>query len=218
MEKRGLLSRIGDMTRASPAELAMLAILAAVAVGGSFTVYLRTSRRPPEGRPTVLESRAAVPEPSPSPLPIVVHVAGMVVSPGVYELAQGSRVNDALAVAGGALPGADLEILNLAALLSDGERIFISRPGQAASSGPRAPPGAPAGPGATSAGGPPGKLNLNTASAAELDGLPGVGPVLAQRILDFRQKKGRFSSVRQLREVQGVGPKKYEAIKELVTV
>ncbi|MGH2769722.1 MAG: helix-hairpin-helix domain-containing protein [Actinomycetota bacterium] len=191
----------------------MVAILGAAVVGGSTVVYLRTSRpRPDEARPTVRKIPAAALEPSPSPSPLVVHVAGMVASPGVYELAPGSRVTDALAVAGGALPGADLEVLNLAAPVSDGERIFISRPGQASSSDPRAPPaGAPGGR-------PPGKLNLNTASAAELDGLPGVGPVLARRILDFRQKKGRFASIRQLREVQGLGPKKYEAIKDLVTI
>ncbi len=191
----------------------MLAILGAAVVGGSTVVYLRTSRpAAPTGSPTVRRIRAPALELSPSPVPLMVHVAGMVVSPGVYELAQGSRVKDALAAAGGALPGADLEVLNLAAPVNDGERVFVSRPGQVLSSDSRAPPaGAPGG-------SPAGKLNLNTASAAELDSLPGVGPVLAQRILDFRQRKGRFASTRQLREVQGLGPKKYEAIKGLVTV
>jgi competence protein ComEA len=134
----------------------------------------------------------------------MVHVAGAVKSPGVYELPDGSRVTDAVSAAGGAASDADLDALNLAALLTDGLKIYVPKVGEA-------PPQNVAGEGSSI-------VNLNTASAAELEELPGIGPVLAQRIIDFRTKRGRFTSVRQLMEVDGIGPKKFESLEDLVTV
>jgi competence protein ComEA len=141
---------------------------------------------------------------------MVVHVAGRVRNPGVYELAEGSRVTDAIAAAGGPLEGADGNALNLAAPISDGQKITLTKPGEAS-------PPDDAGGGAFGAA-PGGKINLNTATQAQLEELPSVGPVIAQRIIAYRLTKGRFTSVRQLMEVSGVGPKKFESMKDLATV
>jgi competence protein ComEA len=139
---------------------------------------------------------------------VVVDVEGQVARPGVYRLPAGSRVDDALAAAGGVLPGVDLSTLNRAQVLSDGQQIAVAVPG--------APAAAPAGSG--SAGGPGAPINLNTATAEQLDALPGVGPVLAAHIVDWRTQHGRFTSVDQLREVSGIGEAKFADLKSLVTV
>ncbi len=147
---------------------------------------------------------------------IVVHVAGAVTKPGVVELAAGARVIDAIEAVGGALPDGDLDRLNLAAKLADGERVFVGRPGVA-------DPGAGAG-GATagaSTGGaatPGAKVNLNTATQAQLEELPGVGPAFAQAILAERQRRGGFTSVNDLRSVRGIGDKRFADLSPLVTV
>jgi competence protein ComEA len=135
---------------------------------------------------------------------LVVAVAGRVRRPGLVRLPPGSRVADAIEAAGGALPGTDLSYLNLARKLVDGELVLI---------GVTPPPGvAPAGvPGS-------GLLNLNTATLAELDALPGVGPVLAQRIVDYRTKRGGFRAVNDLRQVDGIGESRYAELSKLVTV
>ncbi len=144
---------------------------------------------------------------------LVVHVAGAVVSPGVYRLPNGSRIHDAIGAAGGAIPEADLHRLNLAAPLEDGIRVLVPRPGDAVETSPSAP--------ASSSGGTAssrGKVNLNSASAEELAGLPRVGPVLAQRIVEYRQQHGRFASPEDLDAVPGVGAKMLESLLPLVVV
>jgi competence protein ComEA len=147
---------------------------------------------------------------------LVVAVAGKVRRPGLVRVPAGARVGDAVQAAGGALPGVDVALLNPARKVTDGELILVgvaAPPGQPAAA--PAAPGQPAGPGAPAGGGP---VNLNTATLAQLDALPGVGPVLAQRILDHRDRNGGFRSVGDLRQVDGIGDARYEQLKELVTV
>jgi competence protein ComEA len=120
-------------------------------------------------------------------------------------------VIDALRAAGGPLPGADLQTLNLARKLTDGELVAVGVPGPAPAAG--ADPG-----GAGGAGGPTGPVDLNTATLAELDTLPGVGPVLAQRILDWRTAHGQFASVDQLADVPGIGESRMAQLRDLVRV
>ena len=149
---------------------------------------------------------------------LVVYVSGQVERPGVVRLADPARVTDALEAAGGAKPGADLRALNLARLVADGEQINVPLPGEAP------PPGADAGSsgGSGSAGGSGGsggkgdKVNLNTADATDLQTLSGIGPALAQRILDYRKKNGQFHSIEQLDEVSGIGPAMMERLRDHV--
>ncbi|MER5182111.1 ComEA family DNA-binding protein [Streptomyces sp. NPDC002896] len=145
---------------------------------------------------------------------IVVDVSGKVRNPGIHELPAGSRVADALRAAGGVRPGTDIGGLNRARLLMDGEQVVVGVPPGAAGGGP-AVPGAGAagvGPGAAAAG----PVSLNTATAEQLDTLPGVGPVLAQHIIDYRTQHGGFRSVDELREVNGIGDRRFADLQNLV--
>ncbi|QLQ37355.1 ComEA family DNA-binding protein [Micromonospora robiginosa] len=146
---------------------------------------------------------------------VVVAVAGKVRRPGLVRLPAGARLADAVAAAGGALPGVDVALLNPARKVTDGELILV---GVTAPPGQPAPGGGAPGPAAGGGAAPAGPVNLNTATLAQLDGLPGVGPVLAQRILDHREQHGGFRSVSDLRQVEGIGDARYEQLKELVTV
>ncbi|MET7950627.1 ComEA family DNA-binding protein [Micromonospora sp. NPDC005324] len=142
---------------------------------------------------------------------VVVAVAGKVRKPGLVRLPAGSRLADAVQAAGGALPGVDVALLNPARKVSDGELIVVGVT-------PPPMPGGAAGPAAGGAAPAAGPLNLNTATLAQLDTLPGVGPVLAQRILSHRDQHGGFKSVGDLRQVDGIGDARYEQLKDLVTV
>jgi competence protein ComEA len=154
---------------------------------------------------------------------VTVHVAGAVRRPGVYLLAGGSRVNDALRRAGGPARGADLSAVNLAAKLEDGRQVLVPvrppAPGVMPSpAAGRAPPtGAAAVPGAAP-GAPRSPINLNTATLEQLDTLDGVGPGIAQRILDYREQHGGFGRVEELGEVPGIGDKRLATLLPLVTV
>jgi competence protein ComEA len=138
---------------------------------------------------------------------VVVDVVGAVRRPGLYRLSQGSRIADALTRAGGATGKADLAQVNLAAPLADGEQVVVPR---------RGAPGAPAAGGAAAPGAPAAPVQLSTATLEQLDTLPGVGPATAQKILDYRQKHGAFSSVDELDAVPGIGPKRLEQLRNLV--
>jgi competence protein ComEA len=150
---------------------------------------------------------------------LVVDVAGLVVHPGLVRVPDGSRVADVVAVAGGPLPGADLSMINMARRVVDGEHVGIGVPNPpdaqpAGAPGGAAGPGAGGGPGAAGAG----PVNLNTATLSALDALPGVGPATAQKIVDWRTAHGRFASVDQLHEIDGIGDAKFAKLKDLVTV
>ncbi|RFS85614.1 ComEA family DNA-binding protein [Actinomadura spongiicola] len=142
---------------------------------------------------------------------VVVHVLGKVKRPGVVTLPSGSRVAEAIKAAGGVRPGAQTGPLNLARKLVDGEQIpvGVARPSPAPGPVP-SPPGGPGAPGAP--------LDLNTATVDQLDDLPGVGPVLAQRIVDFRTQHGGFRSVEQLQDVSGIGARRFADLKPMVRV
>ncbi len=146
---------------------------------------------------------------------VTVHVAGHVAHPGVYAVPAGARVADAVVAAGGAAGDADLEQLNLAARLSDGERVYVPAKGEAAPAVVASP--ATAGP-ASKGGAPAGPVDLNSATAEQLEALPGVGPATSKAILTYRASHGRFRSVTELLEVPGIGPAKLEALRPLVKV
>jgi competence protein ComEA len=148
---------------------------------------------------------------------VVVHVAGAVAQPGVQHLGAGARVVDAVERAGGAAPDAELSRVNLAAPLQDGQQVYVPRVGEVA------PPSAAGATGAASGlpgggGEAAGPVNLNTASAEELDTLPGVGPTTAEAIIAHRQEHGPFTSVDQLLDVRGIGDAKLADLRDLVTV
>jgi competence protein ComEA len=181
-----------------------LGAVAALVVGG--WLLLRDPAPPPEdGLPLAVPATTSTTVPA----ELAVHVAGAVARPALYHLPRSARVADAIDAAGGPLPDADLDRVNLAAPLADGTQVFVPRRGEAAggSGGPSADGSATTGP-----------LDLNVATSAQLEELPGIGPATAKAIIDARTKKGRFRSVDDLLDVRGIGPAKLDAIRELVTV
>lgn len=167
------------------------------------------------------QEQLGAPPSTPPPEPdtaqtLTVHVVGEVNRPGVYELPSGSRINDAIQAAGGMNSEARPELLNLASVLVDGQQIFLPGPQDAG-----IPPGfAPAGSAQPSQSGQPadGLININQADAETLTRLPGIGPALAGRIIDFREANGPFTSVEELDEVTGIGPVLVGKLQDLVQV
>jgi len=136
---------------------------------------------------------------SPTPASLAVYVSGAVVKPGLYYLPQGSRVGDAVNVAGGFAANAESDLINLAASLSDGEQINV--PGVGGNAHINL-----------------GRININTATAEELDTLPGIGPTTAQAIVDYRTQNGLFQAIQDIMNVPGIGASSYDLIKNLITV
>ncbi len=200
--------------------IAAAVTIVAVVAGGWW--LLHTPSPPTEaGLPytTTTTTAATVPVTAPPPgeatttIPavLVVHVAGAVAAPGVYEVPGGSRVNAAVAAAGGVAADAEPGAINLAEPLGDGERVYVPRVGE------DVPPPPPAAAGRTTTT-PSGPVDINDATADELDALPGIGPATAQAIVDHRSTNGPFASVDDLEAVRGIGPAKLDAIRQLVTV
>jgi competence protein ComEA len=158
--------------------------------------------------------------------PLFVYLTGAVVSPGVFELAQGARLNDAIEQAGGLAEGAAMNYVNLAAPLTDGQHVHIPseaeiESGEAAriaAGGASATTASTADAGATTATTGEQKVNINTADNAELETLPGVGVATAQRIIDYREKNGPFTGIEGLKDVSGIGEKKYAELADKVCV
>jgi competence protein ComEA len=198
----------------SRGELLALSAVVIALLGGAALWYTRSLPKPVELRATTAraapaESTAGGASASPSPeVMLIVDVAGAVRRPGVYEFHEGDRVIDAIRAAGGETPKASLDALNLAAPLADGVQILV--PLEAAAG---AAPSAPAVSGA-----PATLVNVNTASATELEALPGIGEVIAQRIVDYRTANGPFASVDDLLDVSGIGDAILGDIHDLVTV
>ncbi len=160
---------------------------------------------PSTGDPTVSEAAAVEPAASAT---VVVQAAGAVAVPGVYSLPVGSRVHELLAAAGGAVPGADPDALALATVLVDGQRVYVPLVGEVVELPPIA------GPAGTSMTRP---LDVNRATAAELDELPGVGPATAAAIVEHRDRNGPFASIEDLLDVRGIGPAKLDGFRAMVT-
>jgi competence protein ComEA len=200
----------------SRAELTGLIVVVALALAAAGLWYARSLPRPIQvataGEAKVAPAGATgAASASPSAAPVIVDVAGWVRRPGVYTFATGDRIVDAIARAGGARHGADLAALNLAAPLVDGTQILVPRVG--------APPAAGgSGSAAGGTGGAGALVNINTASATELEALPGIGEVLAATIVAYRDEHGPFASVDQLEDVSGIGPSTLEDIRDLVTI
>ena len=199
------------------AVLGMVVVLAAAAVlcAPPASVTLERAEPPAEGAEVTAEDASTAEQDAPdeaegeSPAPdtVVVHVDGAVVSPGVYELPAGSRAGDAVAAAGGLAEGADTTAINLAAVLADGEKVYVPLEGEAVTSSQE---------GSLEGGAAP--VNLNTATAEELDGLPGIGEATAQAIIEDREANGPFLSPEDLMRVSGIGEKKFERLEGLVCV
>jgi len=183
----------------------ILIVLLNLIILGVVVVFLTR----PEPKTIAVTPATPLPEPTPAPARIMVYVSGAVQSPGVYELPDGTRVDDAVKAAGGPAADADLARINLAKRLRDEEQVYVPRVGEVN------PPVPPAG---TAGGSSGGKVNINTATAAELETLPGIGPALAQRIVDYRTANGPFARVEDIKKVSGIGDKMFERIKDLITV
>ncbi|MQY02759.1 ComEA family DNA-binding protein [Actinomadura macrotermitis] len=194
-----------------PSIRALVAVaLVAVVAGAAYLWQARPRPEPVPAAPVRLSASDTAPSAAPSPGgTLLVHVLGKVRRPGVITLPAGSRVTDAIKAAGGVRPHAGTGELNLARRLVDGEQIPVGVAG--AQGPPPTAPGSPAAPGGT-------PVDLNTATLEQLDQLPGVGPVLAQRILDHRTQHGAFRSVDQLQEVTGIGARRLADLKPLLRV
>jgi competence protein ComEA len=182
--------------------LAVLVVGARLVVGGEGVERVEANPAPP-----VIEAEAAPAR------ELVVHVVGAVQHPGLYRLREGSRVDDAIRLAGGAKPKAELALVNLAAPVADGQQVLVPAQGAAPAPGPSAGGAASGG---IAGGGAGGTVHLNSATLEQLDTLPGIGPVTAQQILDYRTANGAFSSVDELDAVPGIGPARLEQLKPLV--
>jgi competence protein ComEA len=198
-------------------------MVAAVVAGG----FLWLSRPRPEPVPAAAAAASlAVPAAASSRAPgsvppvagssqILVHVAGRVRRPGVVTLPAGARVTDAIKAAGGVRHGTGTGALNLARKVIDGEQILV---GVSGAPGGAAPPGGSQPAGGAQAADPEAPLDLNAATSEQFQRLPGVGPVLAQRIIDFRTQQGGFRAVEDLRQVTGIGARRFAELKDLVRV
>jgi competence protein ComEA len=172
----------------------ILYVVTGIIAGVLLTSLIWLAASPPRGEAVRLIS-------APTRPPIMVHVTGAVASPGLYYLPEGSRVNDAVQAAGGFLENADSSFINLAGVVKDGDKIHI----------PELMPG-------LSIGGSGLLVNINFATQTELENLPGIGPTLAKRIIDYRNQYGFFNSIDSVKNVPGLGEAVFEQIKDLITV
>jgi competence protein ComEA len=172
----------------------ILYIVFGIVVGILLTSFVWWAASPPRGAAIELNR-------APTIRPIMVHVTGAVLSPGLYYLPDGSRVNDAIQAAGGFLENADVSFLNLAGIIKDGDKIHV----------PELLPG-------LSIGGSGLLVNINSATQTELENLPGIGPTLAKRIIDYRNQYGFFDTIDSIKAVPGFGEAVFEQIKDLITV
>ena len=186
----------------------ILTLVVGLIAGGAIVYF--TMRAAAPGAPIVVSTPLPTPTPFPSstPAPIRVHVSGAVRQPDVYELPPGSIVKDAIEVAGGPAADADLDGVNLAVELHDQQQVYVPRQGEAA----------PMAPAVGGGGAPAGPVNINTATAAELETLSGVGPKTAEAIVEYREANGPFESIEGIMNVPGIGEGTFEKIRDEITV
>lgn len=192
--------------------------LVGVMAGFALAGLLLFISRAPAGEPIMLQ-------PAPTKQPIAVHIIGAVPRPGLYEFAEGARIQDAINAAGGLLASANVETINLAALLEDGQQLNIpykagEEPSITSNDGSNTDDSSLVLPGST---GTPEVsdtelININTASLEELDSLDGIGPTVAQRIIDYRDENGPFQTIEDILNVPGIGPATFDQIKDQITV
>ena len=180
-------------------------------VGGA-VVYFTSYRQ--SSTPVIVSTPlpTSTPPHTPTPSPIRVHVSGAVRMPAVYELPPGSIVQDAVNAAGGPTSDADLDHINLAVELCDQQQVYVPRRGEVN------PPPPVSGASRAAAGQEDMLVNINTAPAAELETLPGIGPALAGRIVEYREANGPFENIEQIQNVPGIGPATFEGLRDLITV
>ncbi|MEV6318232.1 ComEA family DNA-binding protein [Streptomyces sp. NPDC051776] len=215
--------RVGIEPRTLAALAVVLVLAGGLAAYHYWTGRPQTVRAPAAEPPQPHASAPGAIAPGPSPAAsgaggarrVVIDVAGKVRNPGIFRLPAGSRVADALDAAGGVRPGTDTRALNRARVLNDGEQIVVGGAPGVGGTGPGTSAAGPAGaPGSGGSGAGP--VSLNSATAEQLDALPGVGPVLARHILEYREQNGGFTSVAQLREVNGIGDSRFADLQPLV--
>lgn len=178
----------------------------AVSLGANVYLYSIAMQTP---EVVYIEKEVPAKEAPSPPQVVVIHVSGAVANPAVYALPAGSRAHTAVEAAGGALPTANLAAINLARVISDGEQLHIAAMGEAI-----LPAGVPVGLGAATAG----TVNINTASQAELETLPGIGPTRAQAIIAHRTQHGPFARIEDIQNVTGIGEKTFESMRSLIRV
>jgi competence protein ComEA len=193
----------------SPLRIALAVATVAIAVGAALFVVRPSSSGPPVESTLPRTSSSVSAAPPTTAAQLVVQAAGAVAKPGVYVVVGTARVNDLIAAAGGLAANADPDQVELAAPLTDGERVYVPRVGEST-----LPPTGSSSASSTARG----PVDLNRASAADLEALPGIGPALAQAIIDHRQQHGPFRSVDDLADVRGIGPAKMEQLRPLVKV
>jgi competence protein ComEA len=226
---RDQLNAYAENLDLTPTRLLLGVVAAAVVVVVGWRLFIAAPASPPEAHLPMVTTVPGTPghdagtssdgslPPTTMATEVVVHVAGAVAKPGVQRLKPGSRVVDAVDAAGGSAPDADLGRINLAAVLEDGQQVYVPKVGEAG--GGAAAPG-PARAGDTATGSTPSgqPIHLNTATAAELEALSGIGPALAEAIVSYRNEHGPFSSVDELLDVRGIGQAKLEALREQVVL
>lgn len=214
------MKRVFNLTRTQ--QYLLLGLAAVLIILASFVYWRQLAPasqavviEPPPGTDLSGAGSAAVlsDETESEPTEIVVHVAGAVIKSGVYHVPEGSRVVDAITAAGGASAEADLDAINLAQPLIDGQKVWVPEVGEQSATGKG---GSDSGVGVI--GGDVGKININSASLAELQTLNGIGPSLAQRIIDYRTNSGPFRQVEDIKNVSGIGEKRFLQLKDYITV
>lgn len=186
----------------------LITLINLIVIGGTQLLLQRNLLR---GKPTLIIEKGPTPTPKPTstPRPLLVYVSGAVANPDVYTLPPETIVKDAIKAAGGPTKEADLNRINLAQRVHDEEHIYVPKVGE------EKPPITPQPTPQAQAGG---KININTATVEELETLPGIGPTYAQRIIEYRQEKGPFKSIEEIKNVQGIGEATFEKFKDMITV